>query len=205
MSTAFTLIAVTPPLPEADEPEAIVRLIEGGFDYVHLRHPDLTVTDMRRIIEAVPPTIHRRLTLHGHFVLAADYNIGGLHLNSRCPDAPPTWHGRLSRSCHSTAECLAPLTAADGRTLDYVTLSPVFDSISKTGYQGRHSDPCGHPDVLPQDAGRVIALGGVLPQHFGELRRAGYSGAAMLGAWTDAWRDAAIEEFLKQTEICCNS
>ena len=60
----------------------------------------------------------------------------------------------------------------------YVTLSPIFDSISKMGYVSKF-----RLDELPAAlAGkRVVALGGVTPEAFPALREAGFIGAAMLG------------------------
>ena len=59
-----------------------------------------------------------------------------------------------------------------------MTLSPVFDSISKQGYRSAFD-----PDSLRPwlEGKRVVALGGVTPERIPLLRDAGFSGAAMLG------------------------
>ena len=80
--------------------------------------------------------------------------------------------GAVSRSCHSLEE------VAESRELDYVFLSPVFDSISKQGYASHFSEEQlrGHVDA------RVMALGGVtagripwLATWFRRMRFLGYS------------------------------
>lgn len=174
MADARHLIAITPEQPVADEGCKIEALLRAGWYRVHLRHPDASRVEMRDIIESVSQRYHDRLVLHGHFDLTCDFNLGGLHLNHRCPTAPALYSGPLSRSCHSIDE----IAGAD--SMSYVTLSPIFDSISKSGYQAaftpdtlRSLDKCDIP---------VIVLGGISPEHFSRLDCYRFSGYAMLGA-----------------------
>lgn len=174
-------IAITPPelTDERKEAEMIRAIIDdGSWDKVHLRHPQASRREMSRLIEAVPHEMHRRLVVHGHFDLINDFNLGGLHLNRRCPQPPALYNGSLSRSCHTINEVL---TATD---LAYVTLSPIFDSISKSGYNAAFTD--GQLSQLADTTVPVIALGGVTPERIDHLRRHNFSGFAMLGSlpWT---------------------
>lgn len=169
------MIAITPEEIQPGEAQWITRLLDGQWDTVHLRHPAASLTDMRRLIEAIPQRHHRRLRLHGHFELTSQFNIGGLHLNRRCPAPPAFYSGPISRSCHSVSEIIA---SAD---CDYVTLSPVFDSISKQGYRAAFS-----PEQLRQldevTSPQVIALGGITPERVPDLSRYNFSGFAVKGA-----------------------
>lgn len=171
----FLRIAITLPEPPEDESRRVTRLLDSGrFDIVHLRHPAASRREMFAIIEEIPGRLHRRLRLHGHFDLAAEFNLGGLHLNGRCPEPPAFYSGPLSRSCHSVDEVLA------ARGFDYVTLSPIFDSVSKTGYRAAFTST----DLSRLAGGipRVIALGGVTPEKIVDLDRRIFGGYAMLGA-----------------------
>lgn len=169
-------IAITPEHLDDESREALAArvLLESGWDKVHLRHPGTSRTDIRRLIEAIPQEFHNRLVLHGHFDLCNDFNLGGLHLNHRCPAPPTLYRGSLSRSCHSVEE----LRQCTG--LAYATLSPIFDSISKQGYGSRFSDA----DLaqLSEITTPVIALGGVTAEQVPVLRRYNFKGFAMLGA-----------------------
>lgn len=130
---------------------------------------------MRRLVESIREDFHSRLILHSHFRLIKEYGLGGAHLNGRWPDAPG-FSTQLSCSCHSLAELeCAP-------RFRYVTLSPVYPSISKPGY-----DPQPFAGFLKgkMPAPNVIALGGVTPETYPELREAGFAGAARLG---DVWK-----------------
>lgn len=181
MEDNFIIIAVTPPDAIADEAKKITRLLSSGaVDIVHLRHPGATLKQMRDIIEAIPQPLHGRIRLHGHFSLIDEFNLAGPHLNSRCPQWNRTvatscndrWHPTLSRTCHTPEE----VEAADGCA--YVTLSPIYPSISKPGYTATFSEA---QLTRCLAANRVVALGGVTPDKFAQLRRRGFAGAAMLG------------------------
>lgn len=165
-------IAITSTEIFDQEASYIVTILDAGWDYVHLRHPSATLRDMRRVIEAVPQKYHRRLRLHGHFELVNEFNLGGLHLNSRCPLAPENYNGSVSRTCHSLDE------VKNVGSVEYVTLSPIFDSVSKVGYNaafGRDE----LSSIVKDD--KVIALGGVTPHTVAELSRYGFIGYAVLG------------------------
>lgn len=168
------LIAVTPAGPVSGESRKIEALLDNGWHRVHLRHPQSLRREVRDVIESVAPRLHSRLVLHGHFDLTCDFNLGGLHLNGRCPDAPALYNGPLSRSCHSVAEVL------ECRDMCYVTLSPVLDSVSKAGYRS----PFTPADFMKLSVSEipVIALGGITPLTLGQLSDYPFNGYAMLGA-----------------------
>ncbi len=165
-------IAITPPDILDDEPRRIAMILEHGWDYVHLRHPSHTTSEIKAIIESLPPRVHGRIKLHGHFELLHEFNLGGIHLNSRCPEAPIRYRGAVSRTCHTLAEVRE---WAD--KTDYVTLSPIFDSISKEGYKSRFLRK--ELETLPEN--KVVALGGVTPQRIGDIASLPFVGFAMLG------------------------
>lgn len=127
MTDRFLKIAITKPEIISSEADMISSLLVNGLDYVHIRKPEASLRDIRNLIEDIPYRLRKRLRLHGHFELFNDFNLGGAHLNSRCPVAPQA-ACRLSKSCHSIEE----LNGCED--YEYVTLSPIFDSISKAGY-----------------------------------------------------------------------
>lgn len=201
MPHGFLIIGITPPTIRGDEAQIITaHLTDGNVDYFHLRHPSATADEMQRLISAIPAQLRERLSLHDHHHLGALYGIGGLHLNSRNPRLPALPEGyrpRVSRSCHSVAEVMdaahagAPTQESESATypLTYVTLSPIFDSISKQGYGAAF--PPEQYNRLRSDLAAaeipVVALGGVTPTRTDLLRNLGFAGAAMLGAlWPES-------------------
>lgn len=190
MCIVITLPGYLPPAL-GDEGALITSMLASGvIDRVHIRKPDADAGTVIRLIESVPAPLRARLSLHDHHALAEIYGTG-IHLNARHPAAPAGFAGTVSRSCHSLAETALPA--------DYCFLSPVYDSISKTGYGGAF-DPaalCGHVDR------HVVALGGVTPGRMPELARAGFGGAAFLGY---VWR-GDVENNIKEIERfreCCS-
>lgn len=184
MATPFIRVAITPPYFYPGEAEAIAdHLRERRFDYIHIRKPDATATEVRRLIEAIGPTLRSRLSVHYHHTIAADLSCGGIHLSSGETEIPAGWDRRISRSCHSIAELRQPIC------YDYLFLSPVFPSLSKPGYRSSIlSDPL-LPDALSASVSPIVALGGVTRSDFGLLASLGFKGAAMLGV---AWRSEAL-------------
>ena len=193
----FITIAITPERTVTDEADIVAALLDGGIDYVHLRHPNIKEVEMRRLIEAIPSRLHGRLRLHSHFALVDAYSLAGAHLNSRNPSFSGT-QGTLSRSCHSIKE------VADAGKYEYVTLSPVFDSISKQGYNAAISF-ADFARMRPPT--KVIALGGVTPDRFAMLHDAGFAGAAMLGYIWEAQSASELAEKLEtiKAKSCFNS
>ena len=163
MTRNFITIVITSPDEVSDEASRISELLSSGkTDFVHIRKPYSSIRDVRNLIE----------NIHGHFALLDEFSLAGAHLNSRCPDAP--YNARsLTRSCHSLSDL------HDLDRYEYVTLSPVYDSISKSGYKSAFDIGTIKGKLPP---GKVIALGGVTPDRFSELKEAGFAGAAMLGA-----------------------
>lgn len=180
------LIVVTDAAFREGEQEVIRRLLDGGIERVHLRKPAATEAEMRRLIESLPAACYPRLSLHDHLPLAAEYGLGGVHLNGRNPEVPAGFRGLVSRSCHSLAE----LEACAPKT-DYRFLSPIFDSISKSGYRAAF-DEATLRDAAARGIidSRCFALGGVEPERLPLLRAWGFGGAAMLGC---IWRDPSRE------------
>lgn len=175
------LLAITRPEFWDGEADAVCRLLGGGWERVHVRKPQATADEIAALLEQIPERYRSRLSLHDHFELAARYGIGGVHLNGRNPQPPAGWRGLVSRSCHSPEEVLA------NQNLDYLTLSPIYDSISKPGYMSRFNLAELSRAKLPLN--KVYALGGVQMTHLAELSDAGFGGAAML---SEAWAEAAM-------------
>lgn len=172
------LIVITPEAIMADEARILTSILELDDKLrVHLRHPQASDADISAIVDDIPRALWSRISIHGHKAVAAAHIGVGVHLSSAAlaegGALPPC--AVLSGSCHTAAE-VATAPAA----LSYVTLSPVFDSISKRGYTAavNISDPAVR---LCLSARRVIALGGMSPERIVEVAAAGFAGAAFLG------------------------
>ena len=198
------------------EAEAVTALLEAGAWRVHVRKPAAGSDSIARLLEHIPAALYSRISLHDHHELAARFGVGGVHLNSRNPSVPDGFGGMVSRSCHSIAEL-----SQYSSVCDYMFLSPIFDSISKSGYVSRFSleeirrrivagsdVATARMDVMSSDGncrsvdwGRVFALGGVCPDNVRLLEDVGFGGAAVLGCIWEPFRldhnCAALSERLR--------
>lgn len=174
------IIAITLPDMHTGEAIEIVRLLRSDVSLVHIRKPNVSAEDVERLIRLIPKPYRRRLVLHDHFSLAGRYRLYGVHLNSRNPEPPKNWKGSVSRSCHSLEE-----VAAWKDRCNYVSLSPIFDSISKPDYKATFTreeiDDARKKGIIDN---KVLALGGVTFDRMDEVYRMGFGGGMMLG---DAW------------------
>lgn len=177
------IIVITQPHFFDGEAERIARLLRrGDIDLMHIRKPQATFEETARLIEQIPSELYSRLVLHDHHRLAADYGLHGIHLNGRNPLPLEGWRGSVSISCHSFGE----LEECGRKAFDYMSLSPVFDSISKQGYRAAFTrDEIADARRRGIINGRVMALGGVTFARVDEVLQMGFGGAMILG---DAWR-----------------
>lgn len=175
------ILVVTPEIPHENEPELIVNMLLCGVDRVHLRHPSLSVVEMRNIIDAIPFELRERLTVHDCFELVEEFPQLGINLNSRNTLVPDKPHGLMSRSCHSISEAMQPA--------DYVLLSPIFPSISKPGYHSHFSEA----ELKGLPRGKVVALGGMTPERIASLKCYPFIGAAFSGfVWNKETEPAIV-------------
>lgn len=185
-------IVITSPGFLQGEADFIDRLFNHGLDRLHLRKPGADIGECRRLLDGISREWLPRIVVHDNFGLCREYGLGGVHLNGRNPMAPPNHEGSVSRSCHSLEE----ISRYKGEC-DYLTLSPIFNSISKQGYMAAFE-----PEQLAaaRDSGlidsRVIALGGVTLENIPRVRELGFGGVAILG---DVWQrmaDVSVDEYL---------
>ncbi len=180
-----TLVITSPDSPPGES--VLIRLLlDEGVDRIHLRKPDASEEALRRLIESLSAELYPRLSLHDRLPLAAEYGLGGVHLNRRWPEVPAGFGGVVSRSCHSLEE----ITAA--HTEDYLSLSPIYPSISKANYSPTFTmeelEAASRAGIITD---RIIALGGVRPEFLPELRAWGFGGAAFLGSiWSEPTPEA---------------
>lgn len=180
------LIIITSPQFVTDEAQVLTALFIAGLQRLHLRKPHASSAALEELIQKIPVEFHTRISIHDAFELTKKYALGGVHLNSRHPIAPPDYQGMRSCSCHTLAEVQDKHTASD-----YLFLSPIYDSISKEGYSSGFArstlDKASEAQIINE---KVIALGGVRLEHLAELKQWGFGGAAFLGDIWGGYQDA---------------
>lgn len=184
-------IVITRPAFFDGETDLVNNLFREGMERLHLRKPGASEEELTAWLQNIDSQYYGRIVLHDCFSLVEKFSLGGVHLNSRNPEAPENIQGiTISRSCHSIDE----VAEHKGRC-NYLFLSPIYDSISKEGYGAAYS----RIDIKrAADEGiiddKVLALGGVNLEHIPEIRSMGFGGAVVLGA---LWQAKSPTEYLK--------
>lgn len=188
------LILLSTPEFFVEEDTIINALFEEGLDLFHLRKPNSEPVYSERLLTLLPEQWHSRIVVHEHFYLKEEFSLRGIHLNERNPEPPKGFKGQLSRSCHSIAE----LQSNRGQ-MDYVFLSPVFDSISyrdrKSGYTAEELHTATRAGIIDR---KVMAAGGINSETLPLLRDYGFGGAVILG---DLWTRFNIHSGLDYKEV----
>lgn len=180
------LIVITSPSFLENEAKAISTLFEEGLEILHLRKPEASANEIRRLLDSIPAVYHPHIVTHDHFELLNDYDLMGIHLNRRNPQVPALHTGSVSCSCHSLEEVKQRKDYCQ-----YVFLSPIYNSLSKPGYKAAFQ-----LDELTEAAqnriidAKVMALGGISIHHLQEVKNIGFGGAVLLG---DVWKHQVNE------------
>ncbi|MBI2706010.1 MAG: thiamine phosphate synthase [Actinobacteria bacterium] len=168
--------ALCAPRPLVD---VITAAVEGGARALVLREKDLPRAPRAVLADQLRPILH---DVGGLFLVASDPAIesDGVHLAAADPFPDPR-PSIVGRSCHS----LEDVQAAEAEGCDYVTLSPVFASISKPGHKPTNGDSAGVaglPSITRATNIPIYALGGVDEQNASDAIRAGAGGLAVIGS-----------------------
>ena len=188
------IILITPPKKASNEVETITQLFEHGLDLVHIRKPKWSDEDLENYVQSVPNIFWKKVALHRSIPLAIKHHLGGIHQKSTAvfDDIPKNWKGLKSRSAHSLEEL-----EKYNHLYDYYFLSPVFDSISKKGYESSFDQRELKKFLFKQRKYEVIALGGVESTNVHKCQQLGFDGVALLGS---IWMHDSIDERIKEFE-----
>lgn len=166
---------------------------DEGLQYFHIRKPGAGEKDVRHFLDVLPRKYYNKIVLHDHFHLVGEYGLKGIHFSRHSMELIPRYENycfHKSISMHSMEE----VDAIQYVSYDYVFLSPVFDSISKPGYEAtidlglfkEWQNGRNFPFTL-------IALGGVNSENASSVENAGFGGVALLGyVWNRFFEDEDI-------------
>jgi len=167
-------MVISPPEFRADEQSIVQEMLDAGLKCYHIRKPDFSEEDLREYILRFEADYRGRLIIHHRPDLMVEFDLGGVHYRFSDLNIENSADGKIiSCSCHSWEE--VQNLPSD---LNYAFVSPVFDSISKEGYE-RNTALLSVPSF--DKACPLIALGGIDKNNFERAFDAGYDGVAFLG------------------------
>lgn len=174
------LVVMTKPTFFVEEDKILSALFDEGLDNLHLYKPGSSPVYCERLLSLLPDECHRYITVHEHYHLKSDYNLGGIHLATATEALPIGYKGNYSRTC-SDAESLK--TAK--KKAKYVFLKDVFG-----GVEDKDSEPAFSTDQLHAAARQglidkhVYAWGGVTADRIKAAKDMGFGGIVV---FSDLW------------------
>jgi len=193
------LIVIAKPTFFKQESLMVNQLFEAGLAVFHLRKENADEAAYRDIIEGILPEYHPQIALHHYHALAKDYNINRIHhtesfrKNGGEQELPQNFI--FSTSIHQ----LSAIGAI--QQYKYGFFGPVFNSISKPGYQS--VIPSGFQLEKKTGQPKIIALGGIGIKEIGVVKEMNFDGVALLGSiWNNL--SEALNTF-KKAQLECQS
>lgn len=189
------IIVISPEDDLKDEIQILNQLFESGLEYYHLRKPSKNHEEHVAYLNAISTTFHNRIVVHFCHELVNEFNLKGIHFQEqKRKDTVETNSGHYFRYLNMFGKSISSsfhemeVLAQDDFEFDYHLLSPVFSSISKSGYEGRGFD-VNHIDKV------IIGMGGATSENINEFKKLGFKGVGVLGGiWNS---DTPIETFKK--------
>jgi thiamine-phosphate pyrophosphorylase len=195
------LVVLTSEKKIQKEATVLNELFANGLTTLHLRKPQYEIEQCRELLDEIKPEYYKHIVMHFHHELCGEYRLKGVHLqeNARLvlkSKLVSYLKGYQSNGFSISSSFHHPKEIVDCRgEFDYVLLSPVFDSISKKGYEGKGFN-VRHLDTL------VVGMGGVNENTMQKTFNLGYKGAGVLGGiWNS---DDYLESFLAIQQSCEN-
>jgi len=196
------MVLITSPVSLPDEARIIQRLFEEGLELLHIRKPNASRDEVVNFISGIDEQYHPRLVLHQDYELADVFSINRIHFTEKTRldfkeitgnlDKQKSWVFSTSTHSIETFNMLPD-------QFTYAFLSPVYESISKSGYipETNIAESVKKRTNFKTD---LIALGGISSENQEQALVNGFNDVALLGAIWNA--ENPIEEFKKCLTIC---
>ena len=174
------LVLIAPEKDIDSELMLLDQLFKAGLECFHLRKPAKDKEEYQAYIDQIDSKYHNRIVLHTFHELINQYDLKGIHFQEQkrrdCLDVPSNYFRGLSmygKTISSSFHEPEDITNCKFE-FDYHLLSPVFNSISKEGYEGRAFDVTGINKF-------ILGMGGVSTTNLKEFTKLGFKGVGVLG------------------------
>lgn len=182
------LVVLTAPEPQSEEIPVLHALFATGLERLHLRRPLWQTADFDTFLQEFSQEERRKIWIHRRSDLVLKHGLAGVHLSGLVADRQPGV--AFSLSIHTLDE-LAALPSQQS-----AFLSPIFPSISKTGY-AKDWDLPRLPELLRHHP-NITALGGITPERLSQAADLGFHSAAVLGY---LWNETKPSEIMTRWKL----
>lgn len=178
------LIIITGSKTLGEEPSLVTKMFEDGLMTLHLRKPKLTTQEMRDYIEEIPEYFHNRIIIHSHHILAAKYNLKGIHFTST--HLNKKWKylftrmrlrikfGKLYKT--RSYKRLSNVHNTEEHEFDYYLMGTVFNNLTGELYGGFYEEAL--IAALRSSDKKIVARGGVTDKVIEKAVKYGFHGIA---------------------------
>jgi thiamine-phosphate pyrophosphorylase len=182
------LALLSPSKTSTEEPALVTEFFNNGLDLFHLRKPDMNLGQMSEYLHQIPKKFWPQIVLHSNYPLVLRHHIGGIHVGKRKKKKSyirtklTLLYYKFRNKNLTVSSSFSNLSSLfeDEHPYDYVFLSPIFDSISKSGYQSGFV----HHNLqiaLNKTSHKVYALGGVSLENISAVYDMGFDGMVLSG------------------------
>lgn len=182
------------------EAAIINNLFQAGMSLFHLRKPGSNTQQLCALLDNIDAAFYNRIALHQYHELAPAYGITRLHYTEQMRRRMEVdeWKDHQAKGCTLSTSIHDVAAIHQSLAFDYVFFGPVFNSLSKPGYNS--TPPLGFKLNKENIKPKVIAIGGIESSTILPAKAMGFNGAAVLGAiWSRP--EKAIGTFEKLQEI----
>ena len=197
MHSPFKLIIITTEKELPNEVEILEDLFQMGARHFHFRKEKEELS--YQLISKCSAQILPHIVVHANSV-SLYKNIKGVHLKEMLRTQAELFSNKIiSAGFHSFDEL-----EQDTYPYEYVFFSPVFNSISKSGYVPTYSDEAVIKNIISYRSSStvrpaLIALGGITTENIAKVKEWGFDGAAVLGSlWNSKDPVAYYKQLVEQ-------
>lgn len=195
------LIVITGSKNLPDEPSMVTKMFEDGLMTLHLRKPKLTTQEMRDYIEEIPEYFHNRIIIHSHHILAAKFNLKGVHFTAT--HLSKRWKyfftrlrlrikfGKLVKT--RSYKRLASIHNKEEHDFDYYLMGTMFNNLTGELYGGFYEEAL-IAGIKNSDK-KIVARGGVTDKVITKCCDYGFDGIAFSSFLWDS--ESPCTQFLK--------
>jgi thiamine-phosphate pyrophosphorylase len=186
------LIVITGSKTLSDEPSLVTKMFEDGLMTLHLRKPKLTTQEMRDYIDEIPEYFHNRIIIHSHHILAAKYNLKGIHFTSTHLNKKWKYFftrmrlrikfGKLYKT--RSYKRLSNIHNKEEHDFDYFLMGTVFNNLTGELYGGFYEEAL--VAALKHTDKKIVARGGTTDKMIEKAKNFGFNGIAFSSFVWDA-------------------
>jgi len=189
------MIVITDPQFISSEADILNALFCEGLEILHLRKPDSTLVKLIELVSKIDEQFHSRIMIHSHYELLNSFQLKGLHFTEK---------SKHLLGDYESVECKKSLAVHEltelkntWNSIDYVFLSPLFPSISKTGYSKQWDFEELKSELSIKHNFNVVALGGITLNNVKMVKELGFNDFAILGSvWEPVKSGYSIQQVI---------